>query len=218
MDKKYVPENVSDKTVLAVYELLSKFGMPEKTIAANRENNEEAWEDYMKKHGEEKYIDKQSEMSEMQYGNYKGDSNTCGVIATYNALQSLTEGNAPGLPELLACYENDGIAANGKFGTSPTAINDYFESNGYETKMLTGEKIDSDNIDSMSSEYDTYVMLSYNNKSNAGEMLHYLSITHEEGGYVIHNGGKSDPYPTLEDAIKGYNESNSEPITVIGIR
>lgn len=37
---KYVPQNVSDQTVLALYALLSKVGMPEETNAYNQGNGE----------------------------------------------------------------------------------------------------------------------------------------------------------------------------------
>ena len=71
----------------------------------------------------------------------------------------------------------------------------------------------------MDKNYDTYIMTTYNNKSDLNSMIHTVSITKENGMYVIHNdyeGTKS--YKTLEEAVRGYKNGEGEPISLIGIK
>lgn len=217
---KYVPENVSDLTLLGILSVMSIKGLSAETIKNHRENNDDAWDKYQASHNNGKYIEDQNGMTGMQYGNHTGDYNTCEVIAAYNALQYLTDGNSPdSFPDLLEHFEKNGITANGEFGTSPQAIDSYFEQNGYDTKMLAGNNISSSQVSNMSKNYDTYIMTTYNNKSNLGSQIHTVSITKENGVYVVHNdyeGTKS--YSSLEAAVSGYKDGNGEPISLIGIK
>ncbi len=217
---KYVPENVSDLTLLGVWSVMSIKGLSSYTIESHRENNDAAWDKYQESHNNGKYIEDQKGMTGIQYGIRSGDFNTCEVIATYNALQYLTDGNSPdSFPDLLKHFEKNGIALGGVFGTSPQAIDSYFEQNGYDTKMLAGDNILSSQVSNMSENYDTYIMTTYNNKSNFGSKIHTVSITKENGVYVVHNdyeGTKS--YSSLEAAVSGYKDGNGEPVSLIGIR
>lgn len=217
---KYVPENVSDMTIFALYAMaMSINSMDFRKINEHRENNDEAWEKYKEKNVQNKYIEEQNKIEGISFGDYSED-NICGVVATYNALQSLSNGQAMvSLPELISSYEESGIALNGAIGTAPSAINDYFINSGYETEMLADSGISSTNLEKMSEEYDSYIMLSYNSGEHISSGLHYLSITFENGGYTIHNGGDSETsYATLEKAVNGYNAGNGEPIIIIGIK
>lgn len=217
---KYVPENVSDLTLLGLLSVMSIKGLSTDAIKNHRENNDIAWDNYQKSHNNGKYIEDQNGMTDIQYGNHSGDYNTCEVIAAYNALQYLTDGNSPdSFPDLLEHFEKNGITAKGEFGTSPQAIDSYFEQNGYDTKMLAGDNISSSQVSNMSKNYNTYIMTTYNNKSNLGSQIHTVSITKENGVYVVHNdyeGTKS--YSSLEAAVSGYKDGNGEPISLIGIK
>lgn len=217
---EYVPENVSDLTLLGVLSLMSIKGLPADTVAKHKDKNETEWKKYQKDHDNGKYIEDQPGMTEIQYGNLTGNKNACEVIATYNALQYLTNGNSPdSFPDLLAQFEKNGITANGAFGTSPEAVSSYFKKNGYDTKMLTENNISSSNISDMSKSYDTYIMTTYNNQSDLGAQIHTVSITVENGKYVVHNdyeGTKS--YSSLKAAVSGYKDGNGEPISLIGIK
>lgn len=217
---KYVPENVSDLTLLGLLSVMSIKGLSADTIENHRENNDAAWDKYQESHNNGKYIEDQNGMTGIQYGNHSGDYNTCEVIAAYNALQYLTDGNSPeSFPDLLEHFEKNGITAGGEFGTSPQAIDSYFEQNGYDTKMLAGDNISSSQVSNMSKNYDTYIMTTYNNKSNLGSMIHTVSITKENGVYVVHNHYEdTKSYSSLEAAVSGYNAGNGEPISLIGIR
>lgn len=217
---KYVPENVSDVTLLGILSLLSVKGLSEDVIKEHRDKNDVAWEKYQEDHNNGKYIENQRGMTEIQYGNHTGDYNTCEVIAAYNALQYLKDGESPdSFPDLLEQFEKSGITLEGELGTSPEALNSYFEENGYDTRMLADRGISPSNIASMAENYDTYIMTAYNDKSNLGAQVHTVNITVENGMYVVHNdyeGTKS--YSSLEAAVSGYNDGKAEPISLIGIR
>ena len=217
---EYVPENVSDVTLLGILSFLSMLGMPQNTIDEHRENNKKAWEQYQNTHENGKYIEDQPGMNSIQYGRHRGDYNTCEVIAAYNALQYLTDGESPdSFPELLAQFEKDGITLFGEFGTSPESLHAYFDNNGYDTKMLVGDGISSSNISGLSDDYDTYIMTTYNNGSDLSSMIHTVSITKENGVYVVHNDyDGTQSYDSLNSAVSGYNNGNGEPITLIGIK
>lgn len=217
---EYVPENVSDLTLLGVLSLLSTIGLPASTVKEHRTNNDAAWKKYQTDHNDGKYIEDQNGMTGIQYGNHNGDYNTCEVIATYNALQYLTDGSSPdSFPKLLEYFEKNGITAFGELGTSPEAIDSYFEQKGYDTQILAGNNISSSNISDMSKNYDTYIMTTYNNQSDLSSMIHTVSITVENDVYVVHNdyeGTKS--YSSLKAAVSGYKDGNGEPISLIGIK
>ena len=84
--------------------------------------------------------------------------------------------------------------------------------------QIYGDKINNKNLSKMSKDYDTYIFTAYNNKSNLGEQVHTVSITVENGKYVIHNNGDDKRYNSLEEAIKGFNNGKGEPISIIGIK
>lgn len=218
---QYVPEHVFDLTILGFFSLGTMIHHPSSTeISSHKHSNEEAWKEYQQKHVDKKYIEDQTGMKDFKYGSRNGDYNACEVIAVYNALQYLTNGKSPdSFSDLLKQFETHGIVAGGEFGTSPAAVDSYFERNGYNTKMLVGNGISSSNILDMSENYDTYIMTAYNDKSDLGKMVHTVSITTENGKYVVHNdyeGTRS--YGALEDAVSGYHGGKGESISLIGIK
>ncbi|MBE5942266.1 MAG: hypothetical protein E7264_07000 [Lachnospiraceae bacterium] len=217
---EFIPEYVPDDVITGAMTFLSTIPYSEiaDDVSEHREDNNDAWQEYLDNHSDI-YIEDQSAMSSMLFGTFSANQNSCGVIATYNALQDLTDGNSPaGMPELIEHYENGGATLFGYLGTSTESIVDYFEDNGYTTEQITGDDITSENLQNMADEYETYIMMSYNDESSIWNNIHYMSITHEDGGYVVHNGNDTTPYPSLEEAIYAYNNGKSEPITVVGIK
>ena len=223
---KYVPNHVDDKTMLAVFTLMSIQGLDDSEISAHYQNNVTAFQQYLKDHSGDYYIEDQNSMDDYNilYGSHTADYNSCEVIATYNALLDLNGGNSPAsFPELLSTFESAGIAAGGEFGTDPTALYMYFDANGYDADMLTGGKINSSHCGTMQNDYETYILTTYNNKDNVGDYIHTVSITSEvvdgETKYFIHNAsGETEGYDSLYDAVSGYNNSNGEPISLIGVK
>ena len=51
----------------------------------------------------------------------------CGIIATYNAIYSLTRDENINFPKMIEAFEKDGIIFGGFFGTSPHSIEKYLE-------------------------------------------------------------------------------------------
>ena len=92
--------------------------------------------------------------------------------------------------------------------------------------MLSGSQITSDNLSSMSSDYDTFILTTYNDASDVSGQVHTMSITCENGKYVLHNdygeiyekNKEQESYNSLEEAINAYRNNSSEPISVIGVR
>lgn len=217
---EYVPENVSDFAMLGILSLLSVKGISKKDRNAHRVQNDAAWKEYRQTHGAGRYIEDQGEMKNIVYGCHFADYNACEVIAAYNALQFLTDGVSPqSFPELLECFEKDGIAANGEFGTSPEALDCYFEKNGYCTKMLVGNMLTPEGFLQMAQQYDTYIFTTYNNKKTLKSMIHTMSITMEDGLYVMHNDyAGTQSYPSLAEAVTGYKGGKGKPICLLGIK
>lgn len=153
-----------------------------------------------------------------------GADNLCGVIATYNALNYLGNGDGSSvqLPELIYEFENDGIVLNGCFGTSPIAIQEYIEEQGYSTSIIVGDDITSSNIDDLQQNYDTYILTAYNTEGHIENSMHTVSITYEAetDTYHIHNSSQNDHtygYGSLEEAINSFSGGDSDPISIIGI-
>lgn len=235
--KGFIPHYVSDEAVVAFLATLAGADtLSKELINKHFDNNEKAWDE-----NKERYIDKdtgyiehQNQMQEIQYGEYNklwsdffmggreltGDTNTCEVIAVYNALLTLNNGTSPEtFPDLLAEFEKNGIVLEGYLGTAPSALQAYFESNQYSTKSLSGNNINSDTLDSLSKEYDTFIITTYNDKDNIMNMVHTMNITEEDGTYTIHNDYEgTKTYESLEAATYGYNGGEGEPISIIGIK
>lgn len=147
--------------------------------------------------------------------------NSCGAIATYNAIHSL--GSMPegiDYPEILRDYSNYGLVLDGAFGVSPTTIQEYLNEHNYETNMLVDGGINNNTLQSMQEDYDTYILTAYNHRDNIMGGIHTINISYDNGKYVLHNSINSSTkeYDTLADAVNGFNNGTSEPISVIGIR
>lgn len=213
---KYVPHNVSNATVIAIYSLASMIGRTKEDINKHKIHNDREWDKCSDFYN--KYIEYQIPLKNLKYGKKSADVNTCGVIAAYNTLQFFTNGNSPyTFPELISLFEKRGITMQGEFGTSPDAINRFFKRNGYKTKMIISSSSEC-KIERLQDHYKAYIILSYNDIDNLFSMVHYVSITNENGSYIIHNNGKeNEVFQSLKEAIVGYGEHNGKAICCIGI-
>ncbi len=241
---KYIPNGISDITVLFVISMLSAMELDNDTVKEHMEHNKKTWEDMLNNideegisylDSEEKYIDFQNRMGGIIYGvpydnevlneiinysKFNGVMNTCEIIAAFNAMTAL--GETPDFPEMIAYFEQHGIVFSGYFGTSPGAVKKYLEKEGCETEILIGDDITEENLEDMADGYDTYILTAYNNKDSVGGMIHTVSITVEDGEYVIHNTGGinvgTKSYSSLDEAVSNYNSGNGEAICIIGAR
>lgn len=241
---KFVPKSVNDGTILRLFDELAE-GLPTSIIYDHYYWNMTEWEkikgDATKSDSinHTEYIEYQYKLNTLEYGmqdrdlsNYflngakiNASHNTCEVIATYNTLLSLGNKNYD-FPSLLSKFEKNGITLNGYFGTSPNALNDFFKSEGYETKMVTGSN-DSASFSDLQDDYDSFVVTVYNDKSDVSHMIHTMSITREYNyvekkyEYRLHNSDHTSGYTSgdsVEDVINSYNGGNCELISIIGVK
>lgn len=219
---------------LAVFAALSGSLTKEETMRQYRLNIVE-WKDFSKKNKKkspEGFLNEQWLLSGFLYGTasklqeklfFKGrpitaKENSCEVIASYNALLSL--GSPEPFPEVLKEYSQGGICFHGIFGTDPKAIKRFFEKRGFAVKAFEGEE-----IERLKSEGDpavdrecAYIFTTYNRKNNPFSMIHTMCITVEDTGYQTHNDAEGNKiYPTVYDAVVGYEKGRSGPFYVLRI-
>ena len=180
------------------------------------------------------YIEEQSALTDLRYGTagrleeiifFDGEEmtavdNVCEVIAVYNALSFLEDGDPQvDFPELLRDFSNDGIVLNGVWGTSPTSLQEYMDDLGYDTKMFYDDDINESTLNTTEKRYDTYILTAYNEAGDITHGVHTVSITCEEDGkYYIHNNGDKTAYASLYDVVTGFNSGKGDAISVIGIK
>lgn len=226
--------SLSDKQILALFELLEDSPLSIVT-ELQYEVNKQAWEKYKEDYmTESMYIEQQSGLTGLQYGTANGfeewlffgdeemtaAKNTCEVIAVYNALSYLEDGNPQvDFPDLLRDFSNDGIVLNGVWGTSPTSLQEYIDDLGYDTKMFYDDDINESTLNTTEKRYDTYILTAYNEAGDITKGVHTVSITCEEDGkYYIRNNGDATPYASLYDAVTGFNSGKGDAISVIAIK
>lgn len=232
----YIQTHIHDESVLGILNVLALLtNISDDTINTHLSDNQNAWNNYLKSHPETKFIEDQNSMTDFIFGqqnnllsslffngdNLNGSYNLCEVIATYNALISLNNDTSHiSFPELISYFEKNGAILNGYFGTAPDSVENYFINMGYDTKMLTGADINNLNLAILDSQYQTFILTTYNDKSDIMSQIHTLSITYDNSGYHLHNNytKQQHTYHSLEEAIYAYHDGNSEPICVLGIR
>ena len=202
---------------LTVFAALSGSLTKEETMRQYRLNIVE-WKDFSKKNKKkspEGFLNEQWLLSGFLYGTA---SKLQEKLASYNALISL--GSPEPFPEVLKEYSQGGICFHGIFGTDPKAIKRFFEKRGFAVKAFEGEE-----IEHLKSEEDpaddrkcAYIFTTYNRKNNPFSMIHTMCITVEDTGYQTHNDAEENKiYPTVYDAVVGYEKGRSGPFYVLRI-
>lgn len=238
----FIPKHIHDKTLIFVYNLLAATcPINNKIRALHKDRNERVWEENFSKYTIDGYIEHQYKMQEIKYGKaiklltktlgmraYNGATSTCEVIATYNALQHLSNNPHDSFADLLFYYEGNGCALYGYFGTTPDAIRTYFLRRGFDAVQLTGKKArNADAVNQLSRAYDSYIVTMYNDKDDITRQIHTMCITKDESKYIIHNdysGNKKDyteydvDSTTLDDVIADYNGGKGKTISLLGVK
>ena len=231
--KGYIPKHIHDETFLEVYDFFASVNhISDDKINAHHKANSAVFPKLKSQYMVNGFIEYEHKMTDLVYGvqnnildkallgndTLTAANNTCGVIATYNAMAALNNNSSPvGFVDLLSEFEKNGIALDGYIGTSPNSIQEYLDKKGYETEMLVGGSLSQKSANSLATDYEAFIMTSYNSKDNVLDMIHTICITKEKGKYVIHNAGDSTKYDSLGAAVYGYNSGKSEPICVIGV-
>lgn len=184
---------------------------------ADFSKNKPQWEQYRKDAlSAEGFIERQSVLTGMKYGTVSVSFSGCEVIAVYNALHDLLGDKDPqSLPELIRFFELHGMAAGGKFGTSPCSVPDYFRAAGFEAAITA----DSSEYDLFERRYSTFVLSMYNDGSDISKEIHTVSVTRDNAGYfVMHNAGAGrNSCSSINQCIKAYSEKAC-PICLTGIK
>ena len=163
------------------------------------------------------YIEDQHNYGDMNYGKTTIAYSGCEIIATYNAIYFLTKDEDISFPKMIEAFEKDGICLDGRIGTSPYSIENYFKSNGYNT-ISSYNKEEYDNI---GENYDVFIITFYNDKYNIWEMIHTTAITKENGYFHIHNNeynGQKIDYNSISDLLEKINDGLAKVIFLIGIK
>lgn len=228
----FIPRHVSNGVVLKVYRMLSLLGVPRFVRRKNyRENcmrlEQGIWDFWDEP---DAYIENQNEWTDIRFGvgqhhsmSYAG----CEIIATYNAWKAL-RGSASRayMTELIRMYEARGAALWGTFGVTPTAIAAYFRKNGFAIEEADGG--DETAVNEIGRKYAVMIATAYNDKDDITRQIHTVCITkNQDGNYVLHNAYRrdqtgryraSEPYGTIQEAVRHISRQKSKLIHLIGIR
>lgn len=227
--KAYIPQHISNETVLKAYDLLSRISkVSSKVRKKNREINCRALaEGNIFKAGH--FIENQNDWGDIQFGSGKHHNmrySGCEIIAVYNALLDLgKELSSEDMAELIGAFEEKGAALKGEFGVTPHAIRDYLKNSGFDVSVTSSN--DETSICELGRKSHTVIATVYNNKDNIMEEIHTVCITKKDGVYAVHNDytrdGKKPPgykerggYGTLQEAIDSIGRA-AKSIYVIGI-
>ena len=239
-------------------ESISRY-LPERAFMAHeyKEENQEKISRYINEHPDTKYIEHQENLTDIYFGLNveesfgavpldKANYNSCGAIATYNALVALGEDvDQYDFLDLLEYYERDGLVLGGGLGVSPTDVYEYFASKpGYSADLMYGSELtielkeesklknptewtqediaNKGHAYEVANDYDAYIINVWNNKEDASDGMHFMTISKNDDGKVtVHNEYSEDGIltaDTLELAIRKLREGAVEPISLIGVK
>lgn len=163
------------------------------------------------------YVEDQAAYTDLAYGKHTMRYSGCEVFAVYNALNHMHKGDHDSLPKLIGVFERDGILLGGRFGTTPTALKDFFQRRGYQAEMTTKPE----QFDSVAGAYDTAILTIYNDGQDLEQQIHTIHISKETDGYVAHNtycnGLLVGPYPTITELVRNIHHGKAKGISLIGI-
>ena len=215
--KSFLQKNISNKALLDIFDFFRKLSM--KSYPGNLENNIQNFE---KNHLEEirrnkGYIEDQYMYSDMKYGLKTIEFSGCEIIAVYNAINDLTGEENKNFPQMIDYFEKDGILLYGLFGTTPLAIEKFFNELEYET-MSSTKREDYANIQN---HCDTFILTIYNDVEDIMAMIHTVNISKKDGKYFVHNNGENEnliEYDSIIDVVVKINNGKSKDIFLIGIK
>ena len=216
----FITKIISNNILVAAYEFMRRIQKlirndSQKHLIINRDSFSRHADTISRNKG---YIEDQNNYTDMIYGKSTMQYSGCEVFAVYNAIYSILGHHIMDLPEMICCFEKDGMALNGKFGTSPKALRDFLDSHGFQTSFSTKEK----DFDILASKYPSLILTMYNDGSDIRREVHTVHISKNNGSYTAHNvycnGTVVGPYHILSELIKNINRGRAKGIALIGIR
>lgn len=232
--KSFIPNKISNPTVLAIYDLLRKLSrISDRTIASHRAGNAAVLAALSNSplKAPVGFIENQREWADVKIGRGKNvtmQKSGCGVFAVYNALCALKkEVGTEVLLDLIAYFEKKGLALNGRLGISPKAIYRYFLENGFDVHMT--EERSPEIVNKIGTDYEVLIVTAYNDKTDITQRIHTVCITkNERSEYFAHNAfyrqgtryvampaGKKG-FATLQEAVEHLAE-NPLLLCLIGV-
>lgn len=235
----YIPQNVSNDTIIYVMNYLAeKNTISDKIIKKHANDNPNQIANV---YSCGNYIENQMFWEDVKYGDKDMAYSGCEIIAVVNALHSMGKDlSNDEVATLITRFENDGAVLNGRWGTTPTKLADYFmEDASYTVDCTTST--DYNKIEEIGKNNDTIIVTLYNNDNNIMDQIHTINIEKRVDAsgktvYVGHNTSyyddvnknkifdsadkfiESNPYNSLEEAIRdASHKNNSSSIMVIGI-
>lgn len=214
----FIPCNVSNTAVIAAFEIMRKLQRLRKTDYAShwKDNLNVAQAHAAALKNSNGYIEDQIRWTDTLYGSSTIQYSGCEIIATYNAFRSVTD-HPLSFPAMIREYEQDGMVLSGKFGTSPKAIRDYLERNGFLTEFSTDEK----DFDDMGRRCDSLILTMYNDRNDISRQVHTINISKKDREFTAHNvygnGKVLGPFDSVSDTIAGINRGKARGISLIGI-
>ncbi|MCQ2509075.1 MAG: hypothetical protein MJ116_01230 [Lachnospiraceae bacterium] len=215
-----IPGKIDDRLVLEVYDLIGRTEQFfRKEHLSSLSNNTAAFLYHlpsMKKAGG--YIEDQHNYRDMSYGVSTMMHAGCEIFAVYNALYTLNGKHTIPLPEMIREFEKEGMVLSGRFGTSPKALVQYLNRNGYKTEMVIGKN----NFDALGPKYRALILTMYNNAADIRDEIHTIHISRDAAGFTAHNvycnGSLVGPSKTISDLILSINKGKARGICLIGVK
>ena len=217
--KSFIPQRISNETAINFFDALRSASNTIKNkypdnLSKNLKNFENHKKTIEKNNG---YIEDQHTYNDMYYGNKTFDYCGCVVASVYNALNDLKVEKDISLPLLIDYFEKDGIILSGVFGTAPTAVEDYFKNEGFETASTMKEE----DYERICEKYDTIIFTFYVNKNNIFDQVHCVNISKKNGKYFAHNNGYNSHlilYDSITEFINKRSKGMYKGIYLIGIK
>lgn len=210
--KSFIPNKISNPTVLTIYDLLRKVSkVSNRTITSHRATNAAVLSDPTQSplKAPVGFIENQREWTDVKIAcgkNATMQKSGCGVFAVYNALHALKkEVGTEALLDLIVHFEKNGLALNGRLGISPKAIYRYFQENGFDVHM-TAER-SPEIVNKIGTDYEVLIVTAYNDKNDITQRIHTVCITkNERGEYFAHNAfyRKGKRYVAMPTGEKGF--------------
>lgn len=216
----FIPKRINNGTIVAVYELLRRIQklFPshwQEHLAINQRSVSHHLHVIEKNNG---YVEDQNAYTDMPYGKSTMQYSGCEIFAVYNATRSLLQHPIMELPELISCFEKDGMALNGKFGTSFKALRDFLESKGFTTSFTTKEA----GFSAFAAEYPGLIFTMYNDRNDIRKEIHTIHISKKGSMFTAHNvycnGKVVGPFTDFDELMKNINGGKAKGISLIGIK
>ncbi len=214
-----IPHWVSNQTFLAAYHLLGRLQrILKKDFSGQMQKNEEAFLTHLDTIRNNKgFIEDQNSYADMSYGKVTMKYAGCEIFATYNAVRSILGTCEIPLPRMISVYEKDGMVFSGRFGTSPKAIQNFLDQQGFRTELITQES----KFDELAGHSDSLILTMYNDRDDISKEVHTVNISKEDGQYLAHNvycnGKVVGPCRTVCELMAQMNNGRVKGISLIGV-